>query len=146
MRISDWSSDVCSSDLGRHAVLAALANPDRRVKRIWGTREALSQLDLPPAVPVAYADVTDLARLVARDAPHQGLVIEADPLDSRLLADILKDEMDAGSKRQIIVLDQVSDPHNISAITRFHAAFAPPAHMTQARTTAPSEPRTQHPT
>src|SRR3546814_11855023 len=103
MRISDWSSDVCSSDLGRHAVLAALANPDRRVKRIWGTREALSQLDLPPAVPVAYADVTDLARLVARDAPHQGLVIEADPLDSRLLADILKDEMDAGSKRPIIV-------------------------------------------
>src|SRR3546814_11357153 len=137
MRISDWSSDVCSSDLGRHAVLAALANPDRRVKRIWGTREALSQLDLPPAVPVAYADVTDLARLVARDAPHQGLVIEADPLDSRLLADILKDEMDAGSKRPIIVLDHVTVPHNIGPSPRSAAAIDPAAIVPQERQTPP---------
>ena len=55
---------------GRHAVLAALANPERTVKRIWGTREALGQLDLPPVIPISYADVTDLARLVARDAPR----------------------------------------------------------------------------
>src|SRR3546814_11714843 len=76
---------------GRHAVLAALANPERRVKRIWGTREALSQLDLPPVVPISYADVADLARLVARDAPHQGLVIEVDPLDGLFLGDILQE-------------------------------------------------------
>ncbi len=72
---------------GRHAVLAALANPDRRVKRIWGTREALGQLDLPPVVPISFADVADLARLVARDAPHQGLVMDRhSPPESGVIA------------------------------------------------------------
>ncbi|MCW5646705.1 MAG: 23S rRNA (guanosine(2251)-2'-O)-methyltransferase RlmB, partial [Sphingopyxis sp.] len=79
---------------GRHAVLAALANPDRTVKRVWGTREALGQLDLPPVIPISYADVADLARLVARDAPHQGLVIEVDPLEGVFLGDLLQEEVD----------------------------------------------------
>ncbi len=106
---------------GRHAVLAALANPERRVKRIWGTREALGQLDLPPVVPISFADVADLARLVARDAPHQGLVIEVDPLDEIYLGDLLQDEVDAESKRPIVVLDQVTDPHNIGATQDRHS-------------------------
>jgi len=122
---------------GRHAVLAALANPDRRVKRIWGTREALGQLDLPPVVPISYADVADLARLVVRDAPHQGLVIEVDPLDSPVLADILQEEVDAGSKRPLIVLDQVTDPHNIGAVLRSAAAFDAAAIVTQDRHSPP---------
>src|SRR3546814_3516434 len=84
----------------------------RGVKGSGGTREALSQLDLPPVVPISVADVADLARLVARDAPHQGLVIEVDPLDVLFLGDILQEEDGAGSKRPIIVLDQVTDPHN----------------------------------
>jgi hypothetical protein len=49
---------------GRHPVTAALANPNRTVRKIWGTREALSSLDLPPAMPVVYADAADLGRLV----------------------------------------------------------------------------------
>ena len=40
-----------------HAVTAALANPNRVVRKIWGTREALSALDLPPVLPIVYADV-----------------------------------------------------------------------------------------
>ncbi|MBB5708237.1 23S rRNA (guanosine(2251)-2'-O)-methyltransferase RlmB [Sphingopyxis panaciterrulae] len=122
---------------GRHAVLAALANPERRVKRIWGTREALSQFDLPPVVPISYADVADLARLVARDAPHQGLVIEVDPLDGLFLGDILQEEDGAGSKRPIVVLDQVTDPHNIGAVLRSAAAFDAAAIVTQDRHSPP---------
>ena len=30
---------------GRHAVLAALANPERNVRKMWGTREALAGLE-----------------------------------------------------------------------------------------------------
>src|SRR3546814_6940648 len=67
---------------GRHAVTAALANPERTVRKVWGTREALAGLDLPPVIPITYADVTDLARLVPGDAPHQGIVAEVEPLRS----------------------------------------------------------------
>ncbi|PQM26616.1 23S rRNA (guanosine(2251)-2'-O)-methyltransferase RlmB [Sphingopyxis lindanitolerans] len=122
---------------GRHAVLAALANPERRVKRIWGTREALGQLDLPPVLPISYADVADLARLVARDAPHQGLVIEVDPLEEVYLGDLLQEESDADSKRPLLILDQVTDPHNIGAVLRSAAAFDAAAIITQDRHSPP---------
>lgn len=122
---------------GRHAVLAALANPERTVKRIWGTREVLGQLDLPPALPISYAEVTDLARLVARDAPHQGLVIEVDPLEDIYLGDLLQAEVDADSKRPLVVLDQVTDPHNIGAVLRSAAAFDAAAIITQDRHSPP---------
>ena len=76
---------------GRHAVEAALLNPTRQHRKLWATREAIATLDgeLPADFPVEYADVTDLARLVARDAPHQGLVLECDPLDDVHLEDVL---------------------------------------------------------
>jgi 23S rRNA (guanosine2251-2'-O)-methyltransferase len=106
---------------GRHAVTAALANPDRVVRKIWATREAMASLDIPPVIPVTYAEVTDLARLVPSDAPHQGLVAEVDPLEDIWLADLL--EQGADDKRPLLVLDQVTDPHNVGAILRSAAAF-----------------------
>ncbi|WP_267388269.1 23S rRNA (guanosine(2251)-2'-O)-methyltransferase RlmB [Sphingomonas sp. GC_Shp_3] len=106
---------------GRHAVTAALANPDRVVRKIWATREAMASLDIPPIIPVTYAEVTDLARLVPSDAPHQGLVAEVDPLEDIWLADLL--EQGADDKRPLLVLDQVTDPHNVGAILRSAAAF-----------------------
>ena len=106
---------------GRHAVTAALANPDRVVRKIWATREAMASLDIPPIIPVTYADVTDLARLVPSDAPHQGLVAEVDPLEDIWLADLL--EQGADDRRPLLVLDQVTDPHNVGAILRSAAAF-----------------------
>jgi 23S rRNA (guanosine2251-2'-O)-methyltransferase len=115
---------------GRHAVLAALANPERTVKRIWGTREALGQLDLPPVIPITYADVADLARLVARDAPHQGLVIEVDPLEEIYLGDLLQQEVDADSRRPLLILDQVT-------VLRSAAAFDAAAIVTQDRHSPP---------
>lgn len=122
---------------GRHAVFAALDNPERTVKRIWGTREALGQLDLPTNLPISFAEVTDLARLVARDAPHQGLVIEVDPLEGVYLGDVLQAEIDANSKRPLVILDQVTDPHNIGAVLRSAAAFDAAAIVTQDRHSPP---------
>ena len=72
---------------GRHAVTAALANPERNVRKLWGTREAVGLLNLPPILPVVFADVADLGRMVPSDAPHQGLVIEVDPLEEMWLGD-----------------------------------------------------------
>src|SRR5438093_12473104 len=74
---------------GRHAVAAALANPERETVRIWVTREAAPEFDIPRDVPVTFADAADLGRLVPRDAPHQGIVAEVERLPDILLADVL---------------------------------------------------------
>ncbi len=120
---------------GRHAVIAALANPNRTVRRMWGTREALAALDLPPVIPVTYADVADLGRLVPQDAPHQGLVIEVDPLPDIWLGDLL--EQAQGHRRPLVVLDQVTDPHNVGAVLRSAAAFDAVGIITQDRHAPP---------
>ena len=120
---------------GRHAVLAALANPARTVRKLWGTREALAQLDLPPVIPVTYADVADLGRLVPPDAPHQGLVAEVEPLEEIWLGDLLERRGD--DKRPLVVLDQVTDPHNVGAILRSAAAFDALGLITQDRHAPP---------
>lgn len=120
---------------GRHAVTAALANDSRTVRKLWGTREALAGLDLPAALPVTFAEVTDLGRLVPSDAPHQGLVAEVDPLDEMWLADLLHAGRD--DTRPLIVLDQVTDPHNVGAILRSAAAFDALGIVTQDRHAPP---------
>lgn len=110
---------------GRHAVTAALANPERVVRKLWVTREAAASLDIPPVIPIVYADVADLARLVPGDAPHQGLVAEVEPLEDIWLADLLQQgEGDPqGQGRPLLILDGVTDPHNVGAILRSAAAF-----------------------
>ncbi|MDX3910255.1 MAG: 23S rRNA (guanosine(2251)-2'-O)-methyltransferase RlmB [Sphingobium sp.] len=116
---------------GRHAVTAALANENRIVRKIWGTREALTALELPPVLPIVYSDVADLGRMVPSDAPHQGIVAEVEPLDDVWLGDVLDEGRD--DRRPILVLDQVTDPHNVGAILRSAAAFDALAIVTQDR-------------
>ena len=120
---------------GRHAVTAALANPNRTVRKIWGTREALGALDLPPVLPIVYSDVADMGRMVPADAPHQGIVAEVEPLDDVWLGEVL--EQGQEDKRPILVLDQVTDPHNVGAILRSAAAFDALCIVTQDRHAPP---------
>ncbi|MEN3748275.1 23S rRNA (guanosine(2251)-2'-O)-methyltransferase RlmB [Sphingomonas sp. HF-S3] len=120
---------------GRHAVYAALDNPERRVRKIWGTHEALGEIVLPADIPVTYANAADLGRLVPNDAPHQGLVIEVDPLEDIWLADLLA--QGEGDQRPLLVLDQVTDPHNVGAILRSAAAFDALGIVTQDRHSPP---------
>ena len=117
---------------GRHAVEAALKNPARVHRKLWATREGVAALDgeLPADFPVEWADAADLARLVARDAPHQGLVLECGALDDVFLEDVIGDA-------PILVLDQVTDPHNVGAILRSAAAFGAAAIVTQDRHAPP---------
>ena len=118
---------------GRHAVWAALANPQRRSLKLWATREAAARLEIPAALPVTYADVADLGRLVPQDAPHQGLVLEVDPLEDIFLDELLGSDNDA----PLLVLDQVTDPHNVGAILRSAAAFGARGIVTQDRHSPP---------
>ena len=120
---------------GRHAITAALANPERTVRKIWGTREALAALVLPADLQVTYAEVADLGRLVPSDAPHQGLVAEVEPLEDMWLGDLIEQGRD--DTRPLVVLDQVTDPHNLGAILRSAAAFDALGVVTQDRHAPP---------
>lgn len=119
---------------GKHAVAAALDNSDRKVLRAWATREAAGFMQFPKDVAVTLADVADLGRLVPHDAPHQGVVIEVEPLEDAWLDGLLT----AASERSILlVLDQVTDPHNVGAILRSAAAFGAIGIVTQDRHSPP---------
>jgi 23S rRNA (guanosine2251-2'-O)-methyltransferase len=120
---------------GKHAVYAALDNPNRVSRKLWATREAASAIVIPDGLTVAFADVADLGRMVPNDAPHQGLVLEVDPLEDVWLDDLLADG--ANDTRPILVLDQVTDPHNVGAILRSAAAFDALGIVTQDRHAPP---------
>jgi 23S rRNA (guanosine2251-2'-O)-methyltransferase len=119
---------------GKHAVAAALDNPDRRILKAWATREAAESMQFPKDVPVTLAEAPDLGRLVPNDAPHQGVVIEVEPLDDMWLDGLLNG---AGERSLLLVLDQVTDPHNVGAILRSAAAFGALGIVTQDRHAPP---------
>ncbi|EWY38096.1 ribosomal large subunit pseudouridine synthase [Skermanella stibiiresistens SB22] len=116
---------------GLHPVAAAWTNPDRRCTRLLATEGALASL--ADAIERAKAaglerpkptvvERTELDRLLPPGAVHQGLVLDASPLPEVDLDDIVRQ----GSLKDediIVVLDQVTDPHNVGAILRSAAAF-----------------------
>jgi 23S rRNA (guanosine2251-2'-O)-methyltransferase len=116
---------------GRHAVAAALANPARRIRRVVATRDleaelmpllAAARADVPPRP--EFAERAALAQLLPEDAVHQGMAIATDPLPRRELQDIVAALPASGAPHVVVLLDQVSDPHNVGAILRSAAAFA----------------------
>ena len=119
---------------GRHAVSAALDNPGRKLLRAWATRDAAAFMQFPKHVAVTLAEAPDLGRLVPHDAPHQGVVIEVEPLDDVWLDGLLTN---APERAVVLVLDQVTDPHNVGAILRSAAAFGAVGIVTQDRHSPP---------
>lgn len=107
---------------GWHAVEAALANPERTVLRILTSGSATERLKLPnrklPTPQVVEA--RELDRMLGAEAVHQGLAAEVKPLEPYMLEDIIHLENPTGP---IVILDQVSDPHNVGAILRSAAAY-----------------------
>jgi len=117
---------------GIHPVLAALANPQRKVLRILATANALARLSEAGAafsVPPEETTPRDLDTLVGGDAVHQGVAIEAMPL-APLGLDALE-----GAKL-VVVLDQLTDPQNVGAILRSAVAFAADAVISTGRHSA----------
>jgi 23S rRNA (guanosine2251-2'-O)-methyltransferase len=110
-------------------VKAALENPARRFHRLLVTENALHRLaETGITLPIApiTADAHAIEALVGPDAVHQGILAEADPLESPAI-----EELDP--QRLVLVLDQITDPHNVGAILRSAAAFAVEAVVITAR-------------
>jgi 23S rRNA (guanosine2251-2'-O)-methyltransferase len=116
---------------GWHSVKAALENPQRNFVRLLATENAARRL---VEENVAHGVKLDMVRpdaieaLVGPEAVHQGLYAEADPLPSPALEDV-------ATSGVLLVLDQITDPHNVGAILRSAAAFAVKAVVTTARHT-----------
>ena len=114
---------------GWHTVAAALANPQRQIRKLLLTENAARRLaddkiELRVTPEIVRPNLID-ARL-GPDAVHQGLLAEAEPLDSPDIDDLPQEGI-------VLVLDQITDPHNVGAILRSAAAFAVKAIVTTAR-------------
>ena len=114
---------------GWHTVAAALANPHRTIRKITATENAARRLaDEGLALPVVPEIVRPdaIAARLSPDAVHNGLLVEAAPLPAIELEDL-------ADKGTLLVLDQITDPHNVGAILRSAAAFDVKAIVTTAR-------------
>ena len=115
---------------GLHTVRAALDNPRRRIVRLMVTRNALARLGLAEPLDLPFpAEIVEpraLDRLLGADAVHQGVLVEAQPLVPKRLGQLADTPL-------LIVLDQVTDPHNVGAIMRSAVAFGAGALITTAR-------------
>src|SRR5215471_12152931 len=123
---------------GLHAVQAALANPRRKLGRAVLTPRAVEFLGsrLLSRVRVQTSDPQALGRLLPPGAVHQGAAVEAWPLKSHDLNEILA-EPRTQERRVVLVLDQLSDPHNVGAVLRTAAAFDVAAVVVQDRHAPP---------
>src|SRR5450432_3324359 len=133
-RRAPWRDRDASPDgpvilYGWHTVAAALANPRRQIRKLWLSENAARRLaddNIDPRVTPEIVRPALIDQRLGPDAVHQGLLAEADPLPSP--------DIDALPELGIVlVLDQITDPHNVGAIMRSAAAFAVKAIVTTAR-------------
>lgn len=115
---------------GLHTVRHALENENRVIKRLYLTPNARERLEISDelfaSLNIEESSPRELDKLVGSDAVHQGCVLEAVPLESKNLAQI-------SDKPLLLVLDQVTDPHNVGAIMRSAVAMGVGALITTSR-------------
>jgi 23S rRNA (guanosine2251-2'-O)-methyltransferase len=114
---------------GWHTVKAALENPARRIRKLYATENAARRLAEDGVALSAEPEMVRpdaIAHRLGPDAVHNGLLAEADPLPSPELEEIKPHGI-------VLVLDQITDPHNVGAILRTAAGFAVAAVVTTAR-------------
>ncbi|MBL4836695.1 MAG: 23S rRNA (guanosine(2251)-2'-O)-methyltransferase RlmB [Kordiimonadaceae bacterium] len=119
---------------GRNSVQAALANKSRECVRLIGTEKSLADCPLPERrskLPIeTHKHTGHIAASVPEGSPHQGILLEVRPLPGLDLQDL---EPNPQGKNIILMLDQVTDPHNVGACMRSAAAFGARALITQDR-------------
>src|SRR6266705_610125 len=114
---------------GWHTVAAALANPQRHIRKLWLSENAARRLaddNIATRVTPEIVRPSLIDQRLGPDAVHQGLLAEADPLPSPDIDTLAQEGI-------VLVLDQITDPHNVGAILRSAAAFAVKAIVTTAR-------------
>src|SRR6478672_405351 len=129
LRGRDSSPDGPVILYGWHTVSAALANPERQIRKLFLTEHAARRLadeNIDTRVPPEIVRPNTIDQRLGPDAVHQGFLAEAEPLPSPDIDELPEDGI-------VLVLDQITDPHNVGAILRSAAAFAVKAIVTTAR-------------
>ncbi|EAQ34345.1 RNA methyltransferase TrmH, group 3 [Nitrobacter sp. Nb-311A] len=114
---------------GWHTVTAALANPRRHIRKLLLTENAALRLkheNINTRITPEIVRPSTIDQRLGPDAVHQGLLAEADPLPSPDIGTLTQEGI-------VLVLDQITDPHNVGAIMRSAAAFSVKAIVTTAR-------------
>lgn len=115
---------------GKHSVLAALDNPRRQINRILVTRNVHNDFKhLLPKTTEMVEDKKISHEIGNKDAVHQGIAIEVEPLNYTEISEI----PDIDESRLVVLLDQVTDPHNVGAVLRSASAFGASAVITTER-------------
>jgi 23S rRNA (guanosine2251-2'-O)-methyltransferase len=122
---------------GVHAVKAALANPKRFVRRAVVTERAAEEIGakLLGRVKHEMADMHGISKILPDGAVHQGAALLVEPLP-RLELDAVLDQAH-GKRRVVLIMDQITDPHNAGAILRTAVAFGVTAVVVQDRHSPP---------
>ena len=115
--------------VGKHAVIEALKNPNRKIERVFLTEDAKKNLNrenqslnLLKNVHVFYKSKKELDNLCGKDEiAHQGLIAELEPLDELTLKDFVY--QNDNKNINLIALEEVSDPRNIGSIIRSAVSF-----------------------
>lgn len=111
---------------GTHSVIEAWKNPDRKIKKLFLTEKTKKSFEdllaLRKEVTPAILSKEELSSLLPKGSVHQGVAITASPLPETFIQDII---IKANDKQHsvILMLDQVTDPHNVGAIMRSACAF-----------------------
>jgi 23S rRNA (guanosine2251-2'-O)-methyltransferase len=130
----DWKAPQLQPDqvhlYGLHTVRAALDNPARKLIKLSVTQNAFLRLDIGEAgalsFPVEFVSPQDIDKVLGPEAIHQGVMLETRPLPVRRLEALKESPL-------LLVLDQVTDPHNVGAIMRSAVAFGAGAVITTQR-------------
>ena len=120
---------------GTHACLAALSNPRRTIHELLVTESAQNRLTLPSGGAIAQiVEPQTIDRILPKGTVHQGIALKAAPLEWPAL-EVLADN--AADNGVILVLDQITDPHNVGAILRSAEVFGARAVVAPHRHSAP---------
>ena len=127
---------------GRHAVTAAIANPLRKIYHIFCSKNNLTSLEtyileqqniaLGPSTVVEVLTIDDLNALTPLDAVHQGFIVIVRTLEEGHFDEFLEAKK-SKQRLTLVVLDQVTDPHNVGAIARSAAALGADGMILQSR-------------
>ncbi|RWR28964.1 23S rRNA (guanosine(2251)-2'-O)-methyltransferase RlmB [Sinirhodobacter populi] len=124
---------------GLHAVRDALMNPARQKLRLVLTKNASDKLTEAIAAGGLEPEIVDPRKFdahvpLAPDSVHQGAALEAKPLDWGSLEDVA---LTGAGAPLVVLLDRVTDPHNVGAVLRSAEVFGARAVVAPARHSAP---------